>query len=320
MSITHIQKEFLQIYKYCIANCKGNERWPSYYHRRYLEFLSYLEIFPNKHYKDVLELGCGIGYQSAFLSKIANRVVATDLDEEDIVSHAPGMQKAIELLNRLEIKNVDLISCSAENLPFEDNSFDMVYSSHVLEHIPDQQMALKEIYRVLKPGGIHFCVVPTTMEKIYAFFNFYIYLIGRVFHHIKNKIFLKKENNANAKSVPSTTSLHQLAASQLKYFPFPSPHGHYKHFLDELRLWTPGNWIKVIEQSAPFKVVQQSTTQLNFLLSILGSFAPNLGTSVHACTRKMELRFGKWPVLKSMGINTVMVCEVGSKDKLMESK
>ncbi|MBP6412631.1 MAG: class I SAM-dependent methyltransferase [Bacteroidia bacterium] len=314
-----IYLEFEAIRKFCVTNCSAYERWPSYYKRRYLEFLSYYALFPKKHWDAVLELGCGIGYQSAFLSKVATHVIATDLDEEDIETHAPGMQKARDLLNHLDVKNVDLISCSAENLPFEDNSFDMVYSSHVLEHIPDQQKALKEIYRVLKPGGIHFCVVPTTMEKIYAFINFYIYLMGRVFHHIGSRLFPTKEKVTSAKSTSSTTSLQQRAASQLKYFPFPAPHGHYKHFLEELRLWTPGNWIKVIEKNTHFKVVQQSTTQCNFLLSLLGSFAPNLGTSVHALTRKIELKLGKWPVIRSMGINTVMICEVGEKKKLIES-
>jgi ubiquinone/menaquinone biosynthesis C-methylase UbiE len=315
-----IYSEFEAIRKFCVTNCSDYERWPSYYKRRYLEFLSYYALFPKKNWDTILELGCGIGYQSAFLSKIATRVVATDLDEEDIETHAPGMQKARELLYRLDVKNVDLISCTAENLPFEDNSFNMVYSSHVLEHIPDQQKALKEIYRVLKPGGIHFCVVPTTMEKIYAFFNFYIYLIVRVFHHAGRRLFPKKEKKSNVKIAASTTSLHQMAASQLKYFPFPAPHGHYKHFLDELRLWTPGNWIKLIEKNTQFKVLQQSTTQCNFLLSLLGSFAPNLGTSAHAFTRKIELKLGNWPIIKSMGINTVMICEVGTKEKLIEPK
>lgn len=43
---------------------------------------------------------------------------------------------------------------SAEALPFEDNSFDVVWSITVLEHIPDPQKALEEMRRVLKPGGL----------------------------------------------------------------------------------------------------------------------------------------------------------------------
>lgn len=44
------------------------------------------------------------------------------------------------------------------NLPFEDRSFDVIYASHVLEHIPDDRKAIAEIRRILRPGG--FAVLP----------------------------------------------------------------------------------------------------------------------------------------------------------------
>jgi SAM-dependent methyltransferase len=45
-------------------------------------------------------------------------------------------------------------------LPFNDNSFDVVIANHILEHIPDDQKAMKEIYRVLKTGGVAILQVP----------------------------------------------------------------------------------------------------------------------------------------------------------------
>ncbi|MBK9320731.1 MAG: class I SAM-dependent methyltransferase [Bacteroidetes bacterium] len=141
---------------YCIKNAREIERWPSFYRRRYDEFLSYLSFFPESKLNSVLELGCGIGYQSAFLAKVADRVIATDLEEEDIQDHAPGIKLAEQLHEKLKISNIELKACSAEDLPFPATSFDMVFSSHVFEHIPDQSKALIEIHRVLKPGGIHF--------------------------------------------------------------------------------------------------------------------------------------------------------------------
>jgi SAM-dependent methyltransferase len=46
------------------------------------------------------------------------------------------------------------------SLPFLDESFDLVYASHVLEHIPDDRLAMREVARVLRPGGIAILPVP----------------------------------------------------------------------------------------------------------------------------------------------------------------
>jgi ubiquinone/menaquinone biosynthesis C-methylase UbiE len=128
------------------------------------------------------------------LAKISKSVVATDLPNESIADHAPGMDAAARLHKRLEIDNVKLIPCSAEQLPFEDSSMDMVFSSHVLEHIPNQKKALEEIYRVLKPGGLHVCIVPVRFEKLYAFISFYSYLTKATLIRVK-KIFSKDRNS-----------------------------------------------------------------------------------------------------------------------------
>jgi len=51
------------------------------------------------------------------------------------------------------------------NLPMSNNSFDFIYASHVLEHIPDDRQAMREIYRVLKPGGVAILPVPMNNKK-----------------------------------------------------------------------------------------------------------------------------------------------------------
>ena len=95
--------------------------------------------------KSVLEIGCGSGIDTAEFTRHGAKVTATDLTKE-----------AVELTkNLLEIAGLSakVIQADATNLPFEDSSFDCVYSYGVLHHIPDMKSALTEIHRVLKPGG-----------------------------------------------------------------------------------------------------------------------------------------------------------------------
>ena len=47
-----------------------------------------------------------------------------------------------------------------QNIPYEDNYFDLIYCSHILEHVPDDRKAIQELYRVLKPGGTALILVP----------------------------------------------------------------------------------------------------------------------------------------------------------------
>lgn len=51
------------------------------------------------------------------------------------------------------------------NLPFEDNSFDLILCNHVLEHIPDDVKAMQELYRVLKVGGMGIFQIPQDLSR-----------------------------------------------------------------------------------------------------------------------------------------------------------
>ncbi|QEE48290.1 class I SAM-dependent methyltransferase [Flavobacterium alkalisoli] len=51
------------------------------------------------------------------------------------------------------------------NLPFEDNSYDLILCNHVLEHIPDDTKAMKELYRIMKPGGMGIFQIPQDLKR-----------------------------------------------------------------------------------------------------------------------------------------------------------
>lgn len=54
-------------------------------------------------------------------------------------------------------------------LPFEDNMFDVIFCNHVLEHIPDDTQAMRELYRVLKPGGWAVLQIPQDLSRATTF-------------------------------------------------------------------------------------------------------------------------------------------------------
>ena len=55
------------------------------------------------------------------------------------------------------------------DLPFQDNAYDLILCNHVLEHIPDDQKAMQELYRVLKPGGMGIFQIPQDLKRATTF-------------------------------------------------------------------------------------------------------------------------------------------------------
>ena len=101
----------------------------------------------------VMDLGCGSGAYTNFAARAVgepDKVYAVDIQ--------PAMLRKLERkLSRSkyrDITNIELRQASAYELPFEDGTLDLVYMVTVLQEIPDRGRALREIIRVLKPGGI----------------------------------------------------------------------------------------------------------------------------------------------------------------------
>jgi ubiquinone/menaquinone biosynthesis C-methylase UbiE len=99
---------------------------------------------------DALEIGSGTGYFSLNLVQLGliERLTATDI--------SPGMLTRLEATaEALGIAEaVATVTTEAEELPFEDESFDLVLGHAVLHHIPDLKQAFAEFRRVLRPGGM----------------------------------------------------------------------------------------------------------------------------------------------------------------------
>lgn len=96
--------------------------------------------------RDVLEVGVGMGADHAEWARhVPRTLTGIDLTPR-AVSHTKARLSILDRTSRLLVGD-------AENLPFSDESFDLVYSWGVLHHSPDTARAIREVHRVLRPGG-----------------------------------------------------------------------------------------------------------------------------------------------------------------------
>ena len=125
----------------------NKEYFEKIWKRRYnLEpFISSIADFDNSKGKKVLEIGCGIGMDGAEFAKHGAIYTGIDLSDVSIKT----------CLKHFELYGLsgNIINADVENLPFEDDSFDIIYSWGVLHHTPNMQKGIDELYRVLKPNG-----------------------------------------------------------------------------------------------------------------------------------------------------------------------
>ena len=103
--------------------------------------------------KELLDAGCGTGWFSKISCQRGANVTSMDLGEN--------------LLSKVALKcESHRVVGSILDIPFEDNIFDIIISSEVIEHVPEPVKALHELFRVLKPGGK---LVLTTPNKFWYF-------------------------------------------------------------------------------------------------------------------------------------------------------
>lgn len=99
--------------------------------------------------KSVLDIGCGVGGADFYLVETHKAGFVTGIDvEETVLATARERAKAKGLEDR-----VKFIKVEPGPLPFEPNSFDIVFSKDAIVHIPDKHALMEDVFRVLKPGG-----------------------------------------------------------------------------------------------------------------------------------------------------------------------
>jgi ubiquinone/menaquinone biosynthesis C-methylase UbiE len=181
-------------------------------------------IIENINPKDgekILDLGCGTGYYLFLLSNLSLKLQLTGLDND---------KRALEEAKASLSKSISYILSDSHKLPFKNNTFDKIIASEVLEHLRDDQKAIQEVYRILKPGGVF--VISTPSINYPFFWDPINWLTQRILRtHIKSGFFsgiwyghvrLYKKEELESKFIRAGFKI--LSSSELTYWCLPFNH------------------------------------------------------------------------------------------------
>ena len=177
--------------------------------------------------KDLLELGSGDGFQLNYLKKICKSAVGVDVEDG---SCSP---------NKLE--NIQYYD--GQNLPYEDESFDVVFSSNVLEHVQNIDDIEKEILRVLKPNGVAIHVLPSASWRIFTILLHYVYLPYQVATFIARRLPLSRKVQAKIPGHHSPKVVNHTPLSLISDTLMARRHGERGNKITEIYYFSSRFWL-----------------------------------------------------------------------------
>lgn len=168
----------------------------------------------------ILEIGAGVGWQARELHRLGFMVEAIDL---------PDGTYARE-------KSWPITDYDGVRIPFPDRSFDVVFSSNVLEHIPHLEGFQAEIHRVLRDSGLAIHGLPTSSWRIWTIISHYPFVVREVFR----KLFPGRRSGQSVNGHGERKSRH--GASMLRRILFAMRHGESGNVLTEIYYFSCRRW------------------------------------------------------------------------------
>lgn len=300
-----------------VEKVSETQPWPYHFRLRAQELELLFDFLNMSKVKRMLEVGCGNAFGSVLFSDKADKIVATDLPGYNLDTSSIGLDYAKRLIRALNIDNISLLASQAEELPFADESFDLVFSAYVLEHLANKQKAIDEIRRILKKGGIAIAIVPNFMERLYAPLHFYPYLfqrgviylfklLGLSFKGRSNTVVASKEDKAGGAPKPFLNRLKKFL-KDYPNFPFCGPHGNYKCWREEFLAHLPEKWKNLFESNG-LKVIGLYSTMFvphNFL----SIFSEKVAYFIYSKSISLTKKIGKSPIFKYLGYSLCLVVQ-----------
>lgn len=165
-------------------------------YQKSMKIISVISEFKDLSKSGILDIGCGTGIITENLGKICKKVIGVDVENKRLIKEGYKFKL---------IKN--------EKLPFKDNTFDVVISNQIIEHVSNQEEHIKEIYRVLRNKGICYLATPNKYWPIEPHYHLpFLGILPKGLANFYLKIFWNK--NYNIKLLSYTQLINKLK----KYF------------------------------------------------------------------------------------------------------
>lgn len=206
--------------------------WSTYLHalrRREIEIV--FAGCPPKVFPRGLELGAGDGYQSGLLLQYVGSLVVTDFAPEIAERpDAPGMTHRV---------------CDAERVDetFGEGEFDLIFSSNMMEHLPEPEKALAGMHRVLADGGVAIHLMPSVFWKLSQMAGFHLNLaVSRLERYASRRAAGSGAPAGPERAWDNNPKVARRRRSYLRRLFWPVPHGASRSNVAEFLRFRKAYW------------------------------------------------------------------------------
>ncbi len=199
--------------------------------QRLHEYRTLFARVPDQSLGRGLEIGAGDGFLATQLVAKCTSLVTTDSAEERLAGSQGDNPK---------------VCCDARCMPFDDASFDFIFSSSVLEHIPERERAYCEMSRCLAPNGTMVHIMPSVAWKTLQLLLYYPNLLASGIDLLSKKLAGVREQTSSERwsDRPRRIGLKDAVRGVL-----PGVHGEFKNHLEEYRGFRARSWIAEFERA-----------------------------------------------------------------------
>ncbi len=234
-----------------------------------MDLLDTVKLKPNIM---ALDVGCGLGFP---MIELAQRLGASSkvfgIDPWEMATERVNLK-----IRKLDIKNAEIINGVAENLPFNNNHFDLIVSNNGINNVNDMKLALSECYRVSKPGAQ--LIITLNLED--TMIEFYDVLenilranslssdIGKIKTHIYSK--RKPLNEVKSLLQESGFTIRNIKYNKFS-ISFLDGATMFNHYL--IKYWFLDGWKNIVKPEDLVMIFEQVENHINEIAKKDGGFS-----------------------------------------------